>query len=628
MHIAGLSHRNRSAHAAIGGAIVLAVLTALLLDTSPARAAFPGLNGTIACGGVRAPGTDTEIFQVNPDGTGETTLTSNDVRDGSPAYSPDGTKIAWESQRDNVPDPDGAGPLLGEPANTEIYVANNDGDLEGPDVRRLTFNKGVLANGTLSGLAATDFSPSWSPDGTEIVFHSGRTTTFSDGGTSPVNDFEIYKMSAITGESVTPATRLTVKRGQDAIPSWSPDGTKIAFQGFPAGNPSNLPVNLEVFTMNPDGTGLTNVSNNPGTPNDPATTVNENSNAVDRFAIWSPDSQQIAYSSTRGATVPGNLNDDVWRANRDGSNPVRLTTNPDSPDPEPFTDFDVPLVWSPDGREILFSTSRDSTISEDVFAAYRMSAVTGDTGPASVQRVARMSQFQRCDWQTVQPAAVTPPAPPPDAPSGPAPAAASKLTAKLSLARATINRRDRVLDVFAPITSLASGRVDVELHAAGRRFRFTAPIDSTNARIRFRQRIPAAQARLGTGILTITYSGDADTRSQTVRLRAAFRPAVLRLARPTIASDGRLRASGTVSPLARGVVRVQLEYVLDDKTVTRQFNARIANGRWSINQPLSQAVRDEIARRSGTVHSYTLFTGYLLARMRGEMRSFQVLGNR
>ena len=206
------------------GAVAAAILTACAFDASPARAAFPGLNGPIYCGGVRPPGTDIEIFRVNPDGTGEQTLTSNDIRDGSPAVSPDGAKIAFESQRDNVE---------GEPANTEIYVADNDGDLEGPDVKRLTFNRGELSGGTLNGIAATDFSPSWSPDGTQIVFHSGRETTFSDGGTSPVRDFEIYKMSATEGESVTPATRLTFNRGQDAIPSWSPDGTKIAFQGFP-----------------------------------------------------------------------------------------------------------------------------------------------------------------------------------------------------------------------------------------------------------------------------------------------------------------------------------------------------------------------------------------------------------
>jgi len=214
-----------------------------------------------------------------------------------------------------------------------------------------------------------------------------------------------------------------------------------------------------------------------------------------------------------------------------------------------------------------------------------------------------------------------PPAPPVQPPAG------EKLPAKLSLARATINRRDRVLDVLAPITRLASGRVNVELHAAGRRYRFTAAINSRDGRIRFRKRIPAAQARLGTGILTIRYRGDADTRPQTVRLRAANRQAQLRLARPRIA-NGRLRASGTVSDRARGVVRVQIQYVTAGTAHTREFKARIDDGRWSLNEQLSATVRTAIAQRIGTVHSYTLFTGYLPARMRGEMRSFQVLGPR
>lgn len=185
-----------------------------------------------------------------------------------------------------------------------------------------------------------------------------------------------------------------------------------------------------------------------------------------------------------------------------------------------------------------------------------------------------------------------------------------------------------MLDVLAPITSLASGRADVELHAAGQRYRFTAPVNSRDGRIRFQKRIPAAQARLGTGILTITYKGDADTRPQKVRLRAARQKAELRLQRPAIASNGRLRASGRVNDRPRGVVRVQLEYVVGGETKTHQFLAKISDGEWSLNQDLSQTVRNEIANRTGSVHSYTLFTGYMPARMRGEMRSFQVLGAR
>ncbi len=224
------------------------------------------------------------------------------------------------------------------------------------------------------------------------------------------------------------------------------------------------------------------------------------------------------------------------------------------------------------------------------------------------------------------PAAMTP-APAMLSPATPPPAAIALSTAKLQVARATINRRERVLDVLAPITTLASRRARVELHAADHRYRFTAPVNSRDARIRFRQRIPAAQARLGTGILTITYPGDADTRPQTVRLRAASQRADLRLSRPAI-TNGRLRASGTVSLRARGVVRVQIEYVVDGETTTLQYSAPIDNGRWSLNEALSQTVRDAIARRTGTVHSYTLFTGYLAAHMRGEMRSFQILGDR
>ncbi|HWI06629.1 MAG TPA: hypothetical protein VNT54_03850, partial [Solirubrobacteraceae bacterium] len=98
--------------------------------------------------------------------------------------------------------------------------------------------------------------------------------------------------------------------------------------------------------------------------------------------------------------------------------------------------------------------------------------------------------------------------------------------------------------------------------------------------------------------------------------------------RPTLAANGRLRASGRISSRARGVVRLQLEYFADGKTTTLPLRARIDDGRWSINERLSDSVRAAIARRVGTVHSYVLFTGYLPARMRGEMRSLQVLGPR
>ena len=156
---------------------------------------------------------------------------------------------------------------------------------------------------------------------------------------------------------------------------------------------------------------------------------------------------------------------------------------------------------------------------------------------------------------------------------------------------------------------------------------WTAPVNAADGRIRTRESIPAAQASKGTGILTITYPGDAVTRPQVVRLRAASVPALLDASRPTIES-GHLLAHGTISGAAHGVVRVQLEYYSAGKTTTLERYATIAGGAWSLDAALTADQQTAIASAPGTVHSYILFTGYLPRRMRGEMVSYQVLGAR
>jgi hypothetical protein len=192
--------------------------------------------------------------------------------------------------------------------------------------------------------------------------------------------------------------------------------------------------------------------------------------------------------------------------------------------------------------------------------------------------------------------------------------------AKIEIERARVLRADRRLDVLAPITGRASGEVEVEFFAAQERFEFSEDIDAENRRVRFNRQIPADQARLGTGIMTMTYGGDVDTRPQEVRLRAASQRANLDMDRPVI-EDGRLKADGTISGRARGIVRLQLQYVVDGVTETVELRGGIDDGRWEIDEALSQEVRDGIAQRTGTVHSYTLFTGYFERRIRGEMQS-------
>jgi hypothetical protein len=196
---------------------------------------------------------------------------------------------------------------------------------------------------------------------------------------------------------------------------------------------------------------------------------------------------------------------------------------------------------------------------------------------------------------------------------------------KLEVARSGVLRDRDALDVLAPITKRASGQVKVDFNAAGRHTRFTAPVDAQEGYVRFRQPIPREQADMGTGIMTLTYPGNDHTRGQEVRLRAARGRAGLEVDRPAL-QGGRLRARGSISERARGVVRVQLSWATGGEDHSLELQAHIRGGRWALDEALPATVLEQIADRDGTVHSYTLFTGYLPARMRGEMEAYQVLG--
>jgi hypothetical protein len=218
----------------------------------------------------------------------------------------------------------------------------------------------------------------------------------------------------------------------------------------------------------------------------------------------------------------------------------------------------------------------------------------------------------------------------PSGPSGPTtPVTPTPTTtpgpAKLEVARATISSTAKVIDVLAPITARATGKLSLDLYAAGRHSQWTAPIPAGNSRVHTRHAIPAGQANAGTGILTITYPGNAETQPQVVRLRAADGPADLSASRPGI-TGGKLVGHGTISAQARGVVRVQLQLYTAGRTISIARNATITNGRWSLDDALTAAEQAEIAGRQGTVESNILFTGYLPRRLRGEMLAYQVLG--
>lgn len=155
----------------------------------------------------------------------------------------------------------------------------------------------------------------------------------------------------------------------------------------------------------------------------------------------------------------------------------------------------------------------------------------------------------------------------------------------------------------------------ITFRAAGRTTRFDQVLTAGAGRLRIAHRLPAAQAHKGTGIFTIAYPGNARTRPQTVRLRAASGRSRLTMTRPRIAG-GRLTASGTVDRRARGVVRVQLGYADGGTDALLTARAKVANGRWRVDGPVPAA-----AQTGGYVTA--LFTGYEPRDLRGELRALQ-----
>ncbi|GAC1365387.1 MAG: DPP IV N-terminal domain-containing protein [Herpetosiphon sp.] len=207
-----------------------------------------------------------QLYRLSLDGSVVQRLTNTKSDDYFGAASPDGTKIAFTSDRSG---------------QAELYVMN----LNGKGVSQLTS----------AGKACTTGHATWMPDGSGLVYESD-----CDG------NFEIYraevkytqdKLDDLQATLVNPK-RLTNNTSADRFPRVSPDGTKIAFEANRDGNP-------EIYVMNIDGSAQRRLTNSQG---------------VDSHPTWAPDNQRIAFESDRDGRFQ------VLIQNIDGSNQVQLTT--------------------------------------------------------------------------------------------------------------------------------------------------------------------------------------------------------------------------------------------------------------------------------------------------------------
>ena len=260
----------------LGGAVLVTSLIVLSGGAMPAGATFPGANGRIAFVNAFRPGW--RIWSVRPDGSGPRRLTRGEDGNVSPAWAPDGRRIAYESFSNRT-------------RSSNLMTVD-------PHGQNRTLVLGLKSPAWLS-------QPTWSPDGTQIAFL---------GDISGAHDRADIVILDLDDLDTTVLRCLGLCRDLD----WSPEGSRFAFISYR----QRHTLRYRLMVMDTDGTGV-------GTLTREVPVLSDLS--------WSPDGTQIVFGGTHLFNI--------FTIGADGTGLQRVTKTPNY--------WEVTPAWSPNGRRIV-----------------------------------------------------------------------------------------------------------------------------------------------------------------------------------------------------------------------------------------------------------------------------------
>jgi TolB protein len=296
--------------------VLLLVCVAAAVLALPAGATFPGVNGKIAFSTDQDPNGNSNIFVVNPNGSGETQLTHGEFGHASdPNWSPDGTKILFDGDVSGIPqlyvmNGNGSGgdpttPLFDDPSNADLAPHYS------PDGSKIAFqscgNTGcsidvIASDGSGSATVLTSplwfaQNPTWSPDGSKIAFESNQDGLLDAVWVMDANGDNLHRLTAAALEA--------------GYPDWSPDGKHILFQDLCCRFGTNI------WVMNADGSNQKQITHMP--------TKHQNG-----FAHYSPDGTKIVFISDL-AYKPGTCNEgscsDLYTMDTNGTHTTKIVSD-------------------------------------------------------------------------------------------------------------------------------------------------------------------------------------------------------------------------------------------------------------------------------------------------------------